>query len=768
MRSELFPTHDGPPRAVSPLTREPRSQWLIVAFLTLLLAVVPAASVTAADWSDHLGWLPLFAAGGVLCAIYLSTRRLTAPLAHGAGLATGLVLITLYFMSLAEKGDWKERLLWLGGRVGAWLDVAINGGASSDTLIFALTMSLLAWVLGYAAGWFVFRERAPWWAILPTGSAILLNLSYAPPELLPFLVVYLLAAMLLLVALTLARSTEGAAETEPEAAREAGRQVLMGGLVASVVLLFVAWTLPSGGISQAVYDLWYRLSGPWQGLQTHFDRLFAALNAPERAGRGLNFGRTLAPRAAFELGEQPVLAIKAREPRYWRAATYDRYTGQVFISTEPNTIRLEAEQARPAPTEKYEARVEFEQHVQLLASQTSMIFAADTPERVSLPTLYDYRQTPDDFAALRLPVPLRRGQQYTVISSVSVATVSELRAAGTDYPPWIARYLQLPRQLPARVRQEAQRVTAGADNPFDKAAALESYLRQFRYSTRVKQPPPDRDWVDYMLFESKEGYCDYYAAAMAVMLRAVGIPARVASGFAPGERDASQDLIIVKESHAHSWTEVYFPGYGWITFEPSALRPVPPRLEAFGLDGSLIWDLFGFEDEDYGDLDLEGLAGLQPAADANGGQNGGLPGIVVVFLHVLGLLFALLLLALALGTILVIGWQRSLRSLREHVRPYAQLSTLAAWCGVGRRPSDTPYEYAETLGREVPPARREVQTIAEVYVQGTFGRTAPDAHLTEQAVKAWRGTWWLLAKTLLRRHWRRLITHGWPRGLLER
>ena len=62
MRSELFPTHDGPPRAVSPLTREPRSQWLIVAFLTLLLAVVPAASVTAADWSDHLGWLPLFAA----------------------------------------------------------------------------------------------------------------------------------------------------------------------------------------------------------------------------------------------------------------------------------------------------------------------------------------------------------------------------------------------------------------------------------------------------------------------------------------------------------------------------------------------------------------------------------------------------------------------------------------------------------------------------------------------------------------------------------
>src|SRR5262249_51884138 len=150
-------------------------------------------------------------------------------------------------------------------------------------------------------------------------------------------------------------------------------------------------------------------------------------------------------------------------------------------------------------------------------------------------------------------------QQYTVTSSVSVATVNDLRGAGTEYPAWISRYTQIPRTVPARVRQEARRVAANAENPYDKATALESYLRQFRYSTHVKQPPPDRDWVDYMLFDSKEGYCDYYAAAMAVMLRSLGIPARVASGFAPGDRDVTQDLIIVKESHAHSWTEAYFP-----------------------------------------------------------------------------------------------------------------------------------------------------------------------------------------------------------------
>ena len=109
-----------------------------------------------------------------------------------------------------------------------------------------------------------------------------------------------------------------------------------------VALVVFAWVLPSGGISQRVADTWYSMTQPWQGFQEHFDRLFAALNAPERAGRGLNFGKTLAPRAAFELGEQPVLAIAAADQRYWRAATYDRDTGQVFVSTEPASARTEA------------------------------------------------------------------------------------------------------------------------------------------------------------------------------------------------------------------------------------------------------------------------------------------------------------------------------------------------------------------------------------------------------------------------------------------
>src|ERR1700719_4531408 len=97
----------------------------------------------------------------------------------------------------------------------------------------------------------------------------------------------------------------------------------------------------------------------------------------------------------------------------------------------------------------------------------------------------------------------------------------------------------------------------------------------FTSSTHVAALPPDQDWVDYFLFDSKQGYCDYFATAMVVLLRAEGVPARVASGFAPGDFDPATGVSIVRENHAHTWVEAYFPSYGWVTFEPSAIRPIP-------------------------------------------------------------------------------------------------------------------------------------------------------------------------------------------------
>ncbi|HJQ13994.1 MAG TPA: transglutaminase-like domain-containing protein, partial [Anaerolineales bacterium] len=137
----------------------------------------------------------------------------------------------------------------------------------------------------------------------------------------------------------------------------------------------------------------------------------------------------------------------------------------------------------------------------------------------------------------------------------------------------------LPGSLPERVRQLAGEITKEKSTAYDKAKAIEAYLRAYPYDLEVPVPPEDQDVADYFLFDLKKGYCDYYATAMVVLARASGLPARFVSGYASGSYDAANAEYIVRQMHAHSWAEIYFPEIGWVEFEPTASQPeikIPP------------------------------------------------------------------------------------------------------------------------------------------------------------------------------------------------
>jgi hypothetical protein len=170
---------------------------------------------------------------------------------------------------------------------------------------------------------------------------------------------------------------------------------------------------------------------------------------------------------------------------------------------------------------------------------------------------------------------LTDASDYKADVYVSTAGTEDLRAAGTDYPDEIReRYLRLPRSVPDRVRELAFEITDGIANPYDKAKAIERYLREYYpYDLEVPAPPEGADVADYFLFELQRGYCDYYATAMVVLARLNELPARFVSGYAPGAYDAPNAQYVVREWNAHSWAEVYFPEIGWIEFEPTASLP---------------------------------------------------------------------------------------------------------------------------------------------------------------------------------------------------
>jgi len=168
--------------------------------------------------------------------------------------------------------------------------------------------------------------------------------------------------------------------------------------------------------------------------------------------------------------------------------------------------------------------------------------------------------------------------RYEATSDIAQPSPGELRAAAYDYPPEIVpSYLQPPPRLDGRVVRLARQITASADNNYDKAAAVELYLRtHFGYTLQLPRTVPP-DPVANFLFERKQGHCEYFASAMAIMLRTVGIPSRVVNGFRTGEFNDLTSEYLVRASNAHSWVEAYFPGYGWISFDPTPAAPMQMR-----------------------------------------------------------------------------------------------------------------------------------------------------------------------------------------------
>lgn len=280
-----------------------------------------------------------------------------------------------------------------------------------------------------------------------------------------------------------------------------------------------------------------------------------------------------------DLSEHPVMTINTfgvgTGGAYWRATSYDAYTGHGWLRTGiPQTVNDGQPGSRDAehPPEGVSL---LRQSVRFETSNTQ-IYAAGTPVRISQPVeAFWLTEEAPDLVTVQSLNPL---VGYEALSWVPTATADDLRAASGDPPAWVTdHYRQLPDDLPDRVRDLAADLTADAPTAYDRALALQDYLRTYPYTLDLPAPPESGDIVDYFLFDLQRGYCDYYATSMVIMARSVGLPVRLAVGYATGSYDAEAGVYRITLAEAHSWPEVYFAGYGWIPFEPTPARPLIAR-----------------------------------------------------------------------------------------------------------------------------------------------------------------------------------------------
>ncbi|MBI4300118.1 MAG: transglutaminase domain-containing protein, partial [Chloroflexi bacterium] len=328
---------------------------------------------------------------------------------------------------------------------------------------------------------------------------------------------------------------------------------------------------------------------------------------------------------------------------------------------------------------------------------------------------------PIDVITLRSESKLRKGSSYTGISTVSIAPAKALASAGNNYPGWVKdRYLQLPDGLPGRVRELAIKLASGKGNAFDRAQAIHDYLRSIPYDKGISPPPFEHDGIDWFLFDAQKGYADYYASAMVVMLRSIGIPARLAAGYYTGEYDQERNLYVVKSYHALTWPEVFFPSFGWVEFNPNPKYPPIERPELTDAEGLAQ----GMDEELMGPLEdmfppFEPDVPLQEGDQSSSGAGGGKGWLWLLLIP--GIMAALLLAAYLI-------WRRSLSGLRYPVQVYEEMCRLAGFVGIGPKPHQTPREYTQTLSSLLPDSSRDIGEIGGSYAKIRFARgdTSPE------------------------------------------
>ncbi len=727
-------------------------EGISTAVLLVFLLLSVSGSIVSANWTDGLSVTAWAVLGGLALGAGLSRlQRLPGALAHLTALLLGAPATALFVASLLPSVlTPKEKLIVLEERLLSWSFKVVSGGASADSLIFVIQITFLIWLMAYFAGWFVYRRHQVWGAILPSGIAIVLNLFYAAPQTGIYFGLYILCALLLIVRLNLHAMEQRWRSESVGYTSDINFDLLTYGAIFSILLMSLAWLLPASAPGPSWLGVLEPLETPWQDVEDQFNRVFGSLRAVARPGPTSFFGTTLSMGGPVRLGDRPVFDVQTDSGRYLRAAVYDKYSGIGWVNTHLNTVNLGADDARLAQLPDA-MRVEITQTFKVYLPDQNILYAMSMPVQFNQAIEVRYGQSPDanpdlplDPALVRLRRPLRDGDIYTVVSAVSVADEDSLREASTRYSPWIeSNYLQLPDALPQRVRDLAYTITAQYSNAYDKATAIERYLRKtITYNENVSAPPAGRDGVDYTLFDRPEGYCNYYASAMAVLTRAVGIPARVVSGYASGDyRDGAYHVI---ESNAHSWVEVYFPGYGWIEFEPTASkpeieRPKKPSFNRENADETPDDSRAPRRDPRDREADLENV-------DIGGGWWYPFSSSIWSEPRTWAVAGGGLLLLFAAGALVVVQyrWRRRMGSLAPAARFYEEMVTRMRWLGLPEERHATPFERARTIGDALPEAREEISRAAALYVRERFGSKPLDENERAELSASWghvRGEW---------------------------
>ncbi len=715
----------------------PEEGWLTLG-LVLLICLTLAWSVDAVRWvvgrEDYLDYLVWAAVGGVLVGFIGPKVGWGRWLTYLVGAVFAALLLPL-FTGLVQAPDGASPhdlyTLTASSTVAAFVDLVIlRQSATVQILHHVLIFGVIIWGTSMFASYAVFGHHHALNAVVIVGVLLVGNMTFTSEDQLPLLVVYSLASLFLLI------RTHVFDEQSEWLRRRIGDPAsissvyLRGGTVFIAVAVLSAFLLTQTASSAP-------LAGAFSGVGDSLLSLSSSLSKYLPTGGatkslGLTFGSDSQVRVEWFNNDAVAVVVQRNAADdgdyYWRVASYDLINPRGW-GQSPAVMT-----DRPANSRVLEGK-------------------ADDVDPAGLHNLV-FRVIPDTFHDVKIispatPVSLGENARaatvgeggyfarversngngpYQVNALVAVdgdlpgqLNRAALLAAGTDYPTEIRdMYTALPAGMwgpNLDILKDKVLAAAKTQQPVDIAQALEKELRSstYKYDTDMRNVDCGTMSTAECFAKFKRGFCQWYAPTMAVVLRQLGIPARIAQGFLPGTRDQSAGTEVLRNNNAHAWVEVYFPGYDWVQFDPTGgnlprqaapLPPGPANASAPPAPSSI-----GSFPVPPGGREPLDEAGQQGTGVLPGGRSSLGPlvaGVVLLLVVIVGIAF--------------IAWRRGPRGTTSADAAYGMVTRIASRLGFGPRPNQTVYEYAGTLGDVLPDVRPELQTVAHAKVESIYAR----------------------------------------------
>ena len=711
------------------------------ALLTFFLVLTIAKSTVSAAWVPGMDIAPIVAIAGAVVMGVLAVTPLPWWWCVSAGMMLGPVVAGAMSAPAFRSGhplDPSGLAL-----VQTWIGRMQDGSAYYDSAFVLFVITWLMWVTGAWLSWCVLRWKQPLTGLIPGAAAFATNVLNSPDQN-TYTLVFLMLTFALLLWTNYTSSIAQAVRAHVKLTGDARWDFWESGLVATAALIVLAIMLPPLSTVDRTQSMESSVFSDWAQLQEQLNR--PDLGAGSGPGSGTTgFSTDVKLGGVLTQSKQIVFTYTVTGaypgPHYFRGVN-DTVTdsGQwTYTSADLRERLTRMEIPDFAETYNNLALATFTINMDTPpAGNADILFYPGQLFRVDRDTIAGEVHVPADFTAssklatidrLSSLIPPTSKGTYNVTVEYPDVQEDALRTAGTEYPDWLQPYMGLPAegyrapQVLAAERSLALTITAGANNPYDKAMAIQNYLRggEFRYTLKPGLPPPGTDLMYNFLFNSKAGYCEYFATAMGDMLRLLGIPTRLVNGFGGGTFDTTQNRYVVRGLDAHTWVEAYFPGFGWMPFEPtndgtyfSIQRGLPSSTNLCLRDNNCDTPV-GQTGPGAGPTLNPGRLGGNQSVDGGTVSSG--------IIHFKGLdattLTRILAVLLAVFLVLAALVSRYLRP-RTVMGVWKRTLVLARLAGAQVQPGETPLELSRRLARVFPEAASSVRALASGFVVAAY------------------------------------------------